>query len=254
LVLAELLARILAADVTRVRVEARADSPAGGDLSTQAASDPGIEVHAGDSPARGLHELADSRGAAMVVVGSSHRAGLGRIFPGTVATRLLQGGPCPVAIAPRGYADDSPGEPRVIGVAFDASPESREALDFAATLGGRVAAALRVITAYQGTPPEGNPTLEGMRTPYEQLQDDLKAAVERLPAELRAEPRFLLGEPAHVLAAESELRMDLLVMGSRGYGPLRSVLLGSVSEVVVESASCPVILIPRGARAGSGEG
>jgi hypothetical protein len=43
--------------------------------------------------------------------------------------------------------------------------------------------------------------------------------------------------------------LDLLVCGSRGYGPLRAVLLGSVSRVVTSAAACPVIVLPRGVRA-----
>ena len=39
--------------------------------------------------------------------------------------------------------------------------------------------------------------------------------------------------------------MDLLVVGSRGYGPLRRVLLGSVSSELMHSAPCPVMVVPR---------
>jgi nucleotide-binding universal stress UspA family protein len=42
--------------------------------------------------------------------------------------------------------------------------------------------------------------------------------------------------------------MDLLVCGSRGYGPLRAVLLGSVSRRITAEARCPVIVIPRGVK------
>jgi hypothetical protein len=45
----------------------------------------------------------------------------------------------------------------------------------------------------------------------------------------------------------------LLLLGSRGYGPLRAVLLGGVSHVVVREAACPVIVLPRGARYGIDE-
>ena len=40
--------------------------------------------------------------------------------------------------------------------------------------------------------------------------------------------------------------VDLLVCGSRGYGPLGSVLLGGVSRRLVHRAACPVIVVPRG--------
>jgi nucleotide-binding universal stress UspA family protein len=248
--LAKLLAKLLAADLTRggvVSERQRADHGGGGATSTGGKT-PAPEVHVNGSPARVLHELAESRDAAMLVLGSSHRAGPGRILAGSVAARLLQGGPCPIAVAPRGLAEQAPGEPRVIGVAFDGSPESRSALELAALLGETAHAALRVISAYPGPPPLGERASPDGPTAYERFQDTLREAVRPLPGELRAEPRFRSGDPASVLIGESELGLDLMVMGSRGYGPLRSVLLGSVSEAVVRAAACPVIIVPRGAQ------
>jgi nucleotide-binding universal stress UspA family protein len=49
------------------------------------------------------------------------------------------------------------------------------------------------------------------------------------------------------LIVERSLGLDLLVIGSRGYGPLRAVLLGAVSGRVIRDAACPVIVVPRGA-------
>jgi nucleotide-binding universal stress UspA family protein len=48
---------------------------------------------------------------------------------------------------------------------------------------------------------------------------------------------------ATLIAHSSEL--DLLVAGSRGYGPVRSVLVGSVSRALVRDASCPIVVAPR---------
>jgi len=55
-------------------------------------------------PADGLRELAVEHRAQLLVVGSSHRGPVGRIFPGSVGRKLLRGAPCPLAIAPRGFA------------------------------------------------------------------------------------------------------------------------------------------------------
>ena len=46
---------------------------------------------------------------------------------------------------------------------------------------------------------------------------------------------------------EASAGLDLLVCGSRGYGPLRSVLLGSVSRRLSHVARCPLLIVPRGA-------
>jgi nucleotide-binding universal stress UspA family protein len=55
---------------------------------------------------------------------------------------------------------------------------------------------------------------------------------------------LLDGNAAGQLAQASE-RLDLLVVGSRGYGPLGAVVLGSVSNALVRTARCPLVVLPR---------
>jgi len=57
-----------------------------------------------------------------------------------------------------------------------------------------------------------------------------------------------LEDPADTLVRVSE-NLDILVCGSRGYGPLRAVVLGGVSRRVAAEAHCPVIVLPRGIEA-----
>jgi nucleotide-binding universal stress UspA family protein len=61
---------------------------------------------------------------------------------------------------------------------------------------------------------------------------------------------LLKGDPQALLARESG-QLDLLVVGSRGFGPLRAVLLGSVSSGLVRSAESPLVVVPRGSDADS---
>ena len=80
----------------------------------------------------------------------------------------------------------------------------------------------------------------------------LTERVERLSFRLRdVEATLYVGKPAEVLAGLSEI-VDVMVVGSRGYGPLKAVLLGGVSGRVIRSAACPVIVVPRGARSAVG--
>jgi nucleotide-binding universal stress UspA family protein len=51
------------------------------------------------------------------------------------------------------------------------------------------------------------------------------------------------GQPADVLCAEAE-NADLLVVGSRGLGGFRGLLLGSVSQQCSHHAPCPVVVVP----------
>jgi nucleotide-binding universal stress UspA family protein len=89
-----------------------------------------------DSPAAGLHALAEREAPAVIVIGSSHRSNIGRILVGGTGERLLSGAPAPVAVAPAGYAGASRAI-RVVGCAFDGSPESRRALRWGSSLRSR---------------------------------------------------------------------------------------------------------------------
>jgi nucleotide-binding universal stress UspA family protein len=87
-------------------------------------------------------------------------------------------------------------------------------------------------------------------------------AVATLPVGLPFDPlaysdfecRALHGPPGFALAAASASGVDLLVAGSRGYGPLHAVVAGSVSRHLAHHAACPVLVVPRGARDRLGAG
>ena len=66
-----------------------------------------------------------------------------------------------------------------------------------------------------------------------------------LPPGVEVETTVHADDPADILLRVSE-HVDMLVCGSRGYGPIRSILLGGVSRRVVDGAHCPVLVLPRG--------
>jgi nucleotide-binding universal stress UspA family protein len=70
-------------------------------------------------------------------------------------------------------------------------------------------------------------------------------AVAELPSELRALPVIDRGDPVQKLLEEAEVGVDLLVLGSRGFGPVMRLLIGSVSSRVIRAAPCPVLVVPR---------
>jgi nucleotide-binding universal stress UspA family protein len=76
---------------------------------------------------RGLHELAEEQGADLLVVGSTRHALLGRVLMGDDARAALDGAPCAIAIAPRGYTQ-AQHHLRTLGVGYDGSAESQRAL------------------------------------------------------------------------------------------------------------------------------
>jgi nucleotide-binding universal stress UspA family protein len=73
----------------------------------------------------------------------------------------------------------------------------------------------------------------------------LSKAIATLAAGVAVEPIVVEGDPVAVLAEQSRA-LGLLVLGSRGYGPLHAVLVGAVSSELLKRAACPTIVIPRG--------
>lgn len=201
------------------------------------------------SPPKALARAAEEEGADLIVLGSTHRGQLGRIFPGSVAERLFGTAPCAIAIAPRGYARRAPADLGIAAVGYDGSPESEAALDYAAGLCADLNWDLRVITVVapvNAPVPLAAETASLQEAVRAEWQRVLDRGVERASKRVNAKGLLGDGDPALVLAGQG-LDADLLVVGSRGYGPLRRVLLGSVSAELTRLAPCPVIVTPRGA-------
>jgi nucleotide-binding universal stress UspA family protein len=85
----------------------------------------------------------------------------------------------------------------------------------------------------------------------EQAREHLDEAASSISHDVASEGRLVSGDPAETLADAGRAPGTLLILGSRTYGPVRRVLLGSVREVLVKAAPCPVVVHPRGARADS---
>jgi nucleotide-binding universal stress UspA family protein len=186
------------------------------------------------SPARGLTELAESEDADLIVVGSSAHAEPGRVRLERTAGRLLQGAPCAVAVAPGGLRDT--GHFRHVAVAYDDSPEARTALDTAYEIAAPSHAAVTLMWALPVFEPD-----DVRLHAYARLD----AAADAAPEGVNPQTLVLRGEPRVVMSEACEGIVDLLVTGSRGYGPLQRALLGSVSEALTEGASHPVLVVPR---------
>jgi nucleotide-binding universal stress UspA family protein len=204
--------------------------------------DADLRVIGSQSVGRGLHELAEELGADLLVVGSSRRGMLGRVLIGDDTRAALNGAPCAVAIAPAGYAQ-RPALMREIGVAYNGSPESERALEVARGLAARHGAklsALEVVSlpsfAYAG----------GLESAGAAVEDLVHQARARIRA-LGVEPHAAYGVPSEELALYSA-SLDLLVVGSRGYGPVSRLVHGSVAHQLARSARCPLLVLTRPAR------
>jgi nucleotide-binding universal stress UspA family protein len=76
-------------------------------------------------------------------------------------------------------------------------------------------------------------------------REELHEALDQVPASLAPHGELLEGPVAGALATAAN-DLDLLVCGSRAYGPVGSVLVGSVAKGLFHEASCPVVALPRG--------
>lgn len=208
------------------------------------------------SPARGLHELAERSEADLVVVGSSKHGKVGQILAGSVGLALLHGSPCSVAIAPVGFGDSAPASIAEVTLGYDGSAESDLALTEAIDLARAAEAPLQIVTVVEPPPVVYGKGAGATQVPRELMEtivrtmrQRLDEAVGKVPQDLTVEPTLLEGDPAEQLAETAVDDGGVLILGSRAYGPLRRVLLGSVSTKLVRSAPCPVIVHPRGAKA-----
>lgn len=80
-----------------------------------------------------------------------------------------------------------------------------------------------------------------------EIKSALQLAIAALAPGVEIEYDIFVDDPAGALLRVSA-HVNLLVCGSRGYGPLRTVLLGGVSRRLVDGARCPVLVLPRDAR------
>jgi nucleotide-binding universal stress UspA family protein len=205
------------------------------------------------SPARGIHDLAQEVAADLIVAGSTHHGAVGKVIVGSVGEKLLHGSPCPVAIAPKGFASEAAHPFETIAMAYDGSPEAEHALALATMLARRSGSSVRLYTVVPNPAidPSVFPSEDGFSRHREKqmirAQERLDAAVRSAGETVHADGELLFGAPAEAIADEARAGADVLVMGSRGYGKVRGVFLGRVSAELARSAPCPMIVAPRGA-------
>jgi nucleotide-binding universal stress UspA family protein len=161
----------------------------------------------------------------------------------TVDCAALNGATCAVAVAPAGFAS----QPRPFartGVGYDGSAESFNALatarELAAVNGSKihllqvVLEPLLAYTNYVG--PEVSTTIDDL------LQETRNQLVQLPDVETHA----MYGAAGEKLAEFSQ-EVDILVIGSRGYGPLHRLMAGSTCDYLQHHAYCPLLVMPRSA-------
>lgn len=208
-----------------------------------------IVSHSGPEPAAALTDAALEKEASVLVLGPTHRHSLARTLRGT-ARRVLRNTPCPVAVAPAGFADRPRRRLGLIGVGVEPTGEGGLALELAHDLAARAGGGMLAVGVVLPLSPLAYDDPRDP-TPYlveEQhvVQVGLEHALAALPAGVPCRAQAVVGDPALELAAASA-EVDLLVSGSRRRGPIQAAVVGSVTERLLRRAACPVLIVPSGA-------
>ncbi|MGD9998226.1 MAG: universal stress protein [Ilumatobacteraceae bacterium] len=201
----------------------------------------GFDLHAVDvAPVRCLvDEAAD---ADLLVVGSNGLGAVRDFILGSVTGAVLHDSPCPVVVVPATLRSESFGKV-VVGV--DGSDRAMAALRWAAAEADRRKADLIVLHAWEYP---YRMTSEGFARGSSLAEIDAEILLEQAVTIARDEMSgTVIGRLAHEGAAQALLHSldeaDLLVVGSRGRGGFRRMLLGSVAHAVSAHASCPVVVV-----------
>jgi nucleotide-binding universal stress UspA family protein len=140
---------------------------------------------------------------------------------------------------------------KTIVVGVDGSQAAAAALEFAAGEAVLREARLRVVCAWEipvveygdgFVPPPAPETVDALRVRARQIADDALATAQKLQPPLEGEALAVEGQAADALLEQAD-SAELIVVGSRGLGGFKSLLLGSVSQQVVHHATCPVVVV-----------
>jgi nucleotide-binding universal stress UspA family protein len=200
-------------------------------------------------PAKAIVEYAESLGADLIVMGTHGRGGVAHMVLGSVAERVVRTASCPVLT----IREAPPQVIKRILVPTDFSATSDAALDAAYLLAASFNAELQLLhvlddpflteglaaEAYIAEAPALRTAM--LRDAQERLS---RRAISRRPGLVRIDTEVLFGHGARTIVDYAAQRnADVIVMGTHGRTGVAHVLLGSIAERVVRTASCPVLTV-----------
>jgi nucleotide-binding universal stress UspA family protein len=213
-----------------------------------------VEAHLSmGSPDAEIVKLAEEIGAGLIVMGSRGLGGIRRALIGSVSDSVVRHAHCPVLVARAGgNGQVTPSSQRIL-LATDGSKEATLATQTVTEIATKTGSELHLV--HVSVPPY-HPSYEGVYT-GDYLQEE-EAELEREAQELlneqvkrveaaggsvaQAHPR--VGRPeSEITDLAEEIGARLIILGSRGLGVMRRVLMGSVSESVVHHAHCSVLVV-----------
>jgi len=203
------------------------------------------------SPAEEILKAIDDYDIDLTVLGSGHRTWLGNLILGSVSTHVLHSSPSSVLVVHEWFQEPATGR-ALVGV--DGSQQALRATELFSRFAdpGRCVVTTMAVAANAHPVLVPHPALTPVYEPFDaSLQEDL---IERAGREAEDATQILdeagfetttltnLGSAANVLLKEADSRrMDLVVVGSRGIGPVRRTVLGSVSDNVARHAAATLV-------------
>lgn len=205
--------------------------------------DAAVEVVRGPTSAALLH-LAEGH-ASMIVVGSRGLGGFRGLLLGSVSRQLCEHAPCPVTVV-RHLPEDRDLRLETIVVGVDGSAHAARALAQAGDLAERTGAKIIAVHAAYGT--QTDASVQPLATRRRSLPDLLEDWC--TPLHVRGlddhESVIVEGDARTALVDIADERgADLLVIGSRGLGPVTKLVLGSVASSLINHSHIPVTVVPR---------
>lgn len=184
-----------------------------------------------------------SKSASMVVVGSRGHGRAGDLLIGSVSQHLARHATCPVAVVRPAHDPDA----RRIVVGIDGSSTSSKALEHACRRAERTGESVTAIHAWREHSPStdvwsSEPRAVGSMPHRQVLLAECVAGVRADHPDIVLEQEAVPVAPVRCLADASR-SASLLVVGSHGLGFFTGLLLGSVSQGVLERAECPVVVV-----------
>ncbi|MGE5256020.1 MAG: universal stress protein [Hyphomicrobiales bacterium] len=204
-------------------------------------------------PAAEIARLVEEKGADLVIAATRGHSGLKRLILGSVTQRLMRTLSCPLLAVhgvEEGFIGKDAGGIRLkkILVGSDFSKDSILALNYGLSLAQEFESELHLVHVMEP------PVYPEFLTPAEQTQDMVRTDVlkEKLDALVPEDARnwcslktaVLRGQPYEELVAYSVAQsMDMVVLGVRGHGLVKSLLMGSTTDRVVRRSPCPVLTV-----------
>ena len=204
-------------------------------------------VTVAESSAQALIDFAVEHSSDLIVVGGARDGFFGRHTIGPVTSALLHTSPIPVALAPRGYAEDPDDRFLEVTAAVPTRPGDDTPLPFAITLASAGEVRIRMLSLVSAE------NLAEADSAREVRAMQREAALENLALAARAVPESpdISSLVADGMTLESALKKlnwedgDLLVVGSSRFAAPRRVFLGSTAARILAGVDVPVIVVPR---------